>query len=186
MVHGYERQTARDFVRYLVSRPFLRGLIMAVHIPIGDVNLPKHLATFVFTDPGMRDQAKMEVYTGWVGVNFSPGGTTVSREEFVSFVPIRDLTIQPYMEDDLLDYTVTVALSAVATVEDEANVAAVDRASVQIESQTGIGGIVNCLVLRVRLAALHVTLHGIAYQVTVLMRGQQPPPQELPPDTRPQ
>jgi hypothetical protein len=148
---------------------------MAINVPVKNITLPQHLAAFLFTDRTTNNRTKMEVYTGWVGVNFYGGDGSVHREQAVSFVLLDNLVIQPYKEDDLLDVTVTVAPSAVADDDDEANVAAVDDASVQIEPQTfaGVGGTVHCLVLRTTVAALNATLHEITYQGTVLTKSRE-------------
>ena len=117
----------------------------------------------------------MEVYTGWVGVDFAGGGGSVHREEFVSFLCVSKNTVQQYLKNDLLDFTVTVAPASVADDDDEANVAAVDDARVTLEPQSfsGVAGSPLCLVLRADVAALNATVHRITYQVTVLTRGTE-------------
>ena len=90
--------------------------------------------------------------------------------------------MQPYDENDLLAVTVTAAPSSVGDDDDEANVAAVDKASVQLEPQTfpGVGGTKFCLVLRATVAAHHAEVIAFTYQVTVLTkvhdRDQDPIP----------
>jgi hypothetical protein len=82
--------------------------------------------------------------------------------------------IQPYQADDLLAVNVTAAPSSVAD-DDEANVAAVDFASVALESQSlpSVGGTPHCLVLRATVAALNATVHAFTYQVTVLTKSRE-------------
>ena len=148
---------------------------MAISVKVKDVVLPRHLAAFPFIDRTSTDRVKMEVYTGWVGVNHTGGGS-LQRTEAVTFVLLSKNLVQPYQQEkDLLEVTVTATPSSVADDDDEANVAAVDKASVKLEPQTfpGVGGSPLCLVLRATVAALNATVHAITYQVTVLTTGRE-------------
>lgn len=138
--------------------------------------MPRHLRVFPFRDRTSNARVTMEVYTGWVGVNFFGGGGTVHREEAVAFVLRAPQLIQPYPEGStLLDVTVTAAPSSTGNVDDEANVAAVDDARVRLEPQQfpGFQGTPLCLVPRATVAAHHATVHGITYEVTVLTEARQ-------------
>jgi hypothetical protein len=162
---------------------FLGGLALPTNVPAGDVTSPQHLAVYVFTDRTTNKRAKMEVYTGWVGVHFDG-----LRQEFASFVLVQPGLIQPYQADDLLDVTVTAAPSSVADDDDEANVAAVDFASVALEPQSfpSVGGTPHCLVLRATVAALNATVHAFTYQVTVLTKGREDiKPEKIGPHDKP-
>lgn len=152
---------------------------MARRVPIRDVILPRHLSvggglsTTVPTQGGELETfaARMEVYTGWVGVGFQVGGGSTSREEASTFLPVGQNKVKSYAEGSLLDVTVTASPAVFADVEDEAAVVGIDGApAVRLEPQTfpGVGGDQFCLVLRVALAALNATLHTFTYQVTVL------------------
>jgi hypothetical protein len=139
-------------------------------VPIQDVVSPHHLV--VFTETGVGQQVRMDVYTGWAGVNYDAGSaSTVRRDEWVSFLPHDTMRVLSYQEGSLRDFTVTAAPSAVADVEEEAAVAAVDSASVALEPQqfVGVGGTKWCLILRANLAVLNATLHAFTYQITVVV-----------------
>ena len=131
----------------------------------------------------------MEVYTGWVAVNFE-GGDSIDRDEFVSFLCTDKQKVQPYSKGDLNkdNFTVTVAPSSVADDDDEANVAAVDGADVELEQQPGIAGSPYCLVLKTKVAALNATIHAITYQVTVQSKFKEDlylEPIEIPEESTP-
>lgn len=163
---------------------------MAIHVEVQDIVSPRHLTALVSvpgTPPNPPSPANMEVYTGWVTVNHNAGGATVP-EEALSFVMLDTQFIQPYNIGEILDITVMVAPSSVADDDDEANVAAVNRASVVLEPQTfgGVAGNPNCLVLRARLGAHHANVISITYQVTVLARMSQLGPIKLAPTDKPQ
>jgi hypothetical protein len=103
-----------------------------------------------------------------VGLNFGAGGGHVQGEEHRCFLLRRPGVVHEYRT--LQDVTLTAAPSSFATVEDEANVAAVEGVSVRLEPQTfpGVGGSPLCLVLTVLVSGLNVTVHTFTYQVTVL------------------
>ena len=148
---------------------------MVIHVPTKSVVLPRHLAAYVFADRDTNNRVKMEIYTGWVAVNFYVGDEGVRRAEVATFVLLDNQLIQPYLDEDLLDVTVTAAPSSVADDDDEANVAAVDDASVELEPQSfpGVGGNPQCLILRATVAACNATVHAFTYQVTVLTRSRE-------------
>ena len=86
---------------------------MAINIPIKSVDMPRHLAAFVFTDPTADDRARLEVYTGWVLVDYTAGGSLIG-DNVVTFVPLRKNVVQEYQDGDLLDFTLTATVSAAA------------------------------------------------------------------------
>lgn len=111
------------------------------------------------------------MYIGWVTPSFRAGGST-AREEARTFLPLTDQQqIRSYQQNSLVDHTVTVSSATIAPEEDEATLFGVDGARVALEPQTfpGVGGTQFCLVLRVDLVGLNVTLHRFTYQVTVLI-----------------
>ena len=149
-----------------------------IKVPVGNVEAPRHLSAFVSRDLAGNNRARMDVFTGWVGVNFRGDGGAVHRDNFESFLLTDSKAVHTFTsENDILDVTVTVAPSSVADDDDEANVAAVDTASVRLEPQVfgGIAGTPLCLILRGKVAALNATVHAVTYQVTVLSRPTDTP-----------
>ncbi len=161
---------------------------MAINVPIKNVLQPQHLDFFASTSLGAATSVKIEVFTGIIACNFTGDDGTVHRTNVVSFVPIGPNEIRPYNDGDILDTTIICTTSSVADDDDEANVAAVDRASVKLEPQVfgGISGSPLCLILRATVAALSATVHAITYQVTVKSRGRETlNPITLDPDVSP-
>ena len=150
---------------------------MPLFVPIKSVVRPTHLEAFVFRNRTSNDRVKMEVYAGWVTFTFDgDDDPPIDRDTLVTFLPVAPNTVRTFRDQsDLIDVTVTAAVSAAADYDDEANVEAVDFATVRLEPQVfgGVSGQPLCLVLRVRLAALAAKLHGVAYQVTVLTGGRE-------------
>jgi len=149
---------------------------MTIRVPIGNVLQAERLGV---RGGGLETfaqeeivSAQMEVYTGWVTPSFGAGGSTV-REEARTFVPLNTQPqIRAYQRDSLVDHTVTVSPATIGPEEDEATLFGVDGARVALEPQSfsGIGGTQFCLVLRVDLVGLNVTLHRFTYQVTILSK----------------
>jgi hypothetical protein len=153
---------------------------MPIQVPVKDIVLPRRVDAFVFNDRTTTVRSKMEVYTGWVRFEWYRGDEGVGHEEVVSFVPFAPQFVQPYRNEPL-EIAVTAAPSAFADDDDEANVVAVDDASVALESQTfeGVAGPQFVLVLRATIGALSARILGFTYQVTVL--EGRPNDQELEP-----
>jgi hypothetical protein len=147
---------------------------MAIRLPIGNVLQAQRLGVgggLETTGEEENVPVRMEVYTGWVTPSFGAGGST-AREEARTFLPLTNQQqIRSYQQDSLVDHTVTVSPATIAPEEDEATLFGVDGARVALEPQTfpGVGGTQFCLVLRVDLVGLNVTLHRFTYQVTVLI-----------------
>jgi hypothetical protein len=147
----------------------------AIQVQLQDVNKPRHLAAFPFADGTNLGRVKMEVYTGWVVVNFNVGNT-LDHADVKTFVPLDPNTIQPYGEEDIIGVTVTAAPSSVDVVS-TGGTAAVDEASVKLEPQVGA----QCLVLRAKLAAAKAHLIAFTYQVTVLTKADKGLPAPISP-----
>ncbi|MFD6108224.1 hypothetical protein ACFWFQ_36850, partial [Nocardia salmonicida] len=139
------------------------------------------------------ERVLLETYTGWVQSNIAFLG---HLEHFTvkSFLPIAQNMVKFYQttESDkpgsIIKTTVVASPGAMAPVEDEANVFAVDAATVALEPQTfgGIEGNPLCLVLNARLGLLNTTMHNYTYSVNVLTKpGPQPTSREIPTDIRP-
>jgi hypothetical protein len=116
----------------------------------------------------------MIVYTGWVAVTFGGGGD-LQRDLAIAFVPDRidangDVEIQAFKPSspDLgrVEAAVTVSLSSFGG---DPDTAAVDEAAVSLTRQTHLTGDPLVLVLNAALAAADGSIHGLAYQVTVLV-----------------
>lgn len=142
----------------------------------------------VLTGPVM-----LETYTGWVQSNIAFMG---HLEHFTvkSFLPIRQNTVRFYQTTEsgepgsIIDTTVVASPGAMAPAEDEANVFAVDAATVALEPQTfgGIEGNPLCLVLNARLGLLNTTMYNYTYSVNVLTRlDSNLTGREIPTDIRP-
>lgn len=135
----------------------------------------------------------VEIYTGWIHFNVANHAPPKETFEVRSFLPIKrpgssapeiiryenvvdgasGTSTQP--EPAIISTTITAAPSIVADDDDEANVAAVEDASIDLAKQSlpGVAGMPKCLVLRAKLALLNVVIHAITYQVTVLTRETQ-------------
>jgi hypothetical protein len=166
MADGHERQPIGDSARRWESPRFPKGAVMAIKVQVKDVNLPRHLVVFPNADRIGDDRVRMEVYTGYVVVNYAVTDP-LGHEDVVSFVPVSKETVQPYGEaGDILDITVTAAPSSV-NVKDTESIAAVDSADVALEAQLIGGTAQRCLVLKAKIAAGNANLIAFAYQVTV-------------------
>jgi hypothetical protein len=111
----------------------------------------------------------MEVYTGWLRLNGYHPTDQLDQETFVSFLCPGKNLVQPY-KGNLIDFTLTAAPSSVATDEDEANIFAVDSATLELVTQKfpGVAGTLRCLQLKAHLGALNTRIDAITYQATVL------------------
>lgn len=148
-----------------------------IRVPLKNIVRPTHLSVFAFSSFGSNARVRMDVFSGWLGVNFRGDGGSVHRDDCKSFLVTASKDVFTLgTEAELIAATVTVTPSSVADDDDEANVAAVDSASVRLEKQAfpAISGNPLCLVLRAKLAALNVTLHGVTYQVVVLSKPREP------------
>jgi len=117
---------------------------MAIQVPIGDVLQAQFLGVrggLVSTSVAEAVPVRMEVYTGWVGPGFQPGGS-LTQEEARTFLPLDDQNrVKAYAQDSLVDFTVTVSPATVAPFEDEANLFGVDGApSVALEGHRAFPG----------------------------------------------
>jgi hypothetical protein len=116
----------------------------------------------------------LDIFSGWLNVNFPGGGGSVHREECRTFLVDEDKGIFRFSKEaDLLDVTVMMTPSSVADDDDEANVAAVDHAFVDVQVPQrfpAIGGDQVCPILQGRLATLNAQLHGVAYHVVILSK----------------
>ncbi len=132
---------------------------------------PTRASTIGFTDPTSDERERVEFYAGIINIGFRGDGGQVHREKYQSFLPkdggFHILTYAPGTE---IDATVICVPNSVAGDDDEANVAAVDTAIVQLKPQTfpGIGGNPLCLILDFKVAALNTTLHSVSYHVTII------------------
>jgi hypothetical protein len=150
---------------------------MAILVPIGDVRQAQHLGVrgglISTSDPEEDVAVSMEVYTGWVGPGFQPGGS-LTQDLARTFLPLDNHEhVKSYEPDSLVDFTVTASPASVAPSEDEATVFAVDGAFVSLQGPQNFSGIFShpfCLELSVRLGGLNVAFHMFTYQVTVLIK----------------
>lgn len=125
----------------------------------------------------------MDVYCGWVEVNFHSQAGSVQRDTADTFLllnPQDDPSpgkpkIQPYSGNEILAVTITASPSAVGDDDDEANVAAIDSARVVVRSKSfpGIAGTKEYLVLRARVAAHRANVIAFTYQVTLLSLARE-------------
>jgi hypothetical protein len=151
-------------------------------VQVQDITEPNHLTVFPYRELGSDERVRMDVYTGWIRVNFYGGGGPVHTEDYVSFLPIGPNTVLDYPAGtSLLDHTVTVSPSSFSDDDDEGNLVAVDEAFVTLETQSQIVGDPNCLVLHPRVTVNYANLIAITYQVTVLtaVRDDVPDPRHL-------
>ena len=158
---------------------------MSTRIPIGAAVSPTHLECFVFNTPKPPPKEnlmlvtpttinffdRLESYAGWIGVGVEGGGT-LSHGEIISFVPTGHLEVRSYEAGSIISATVTASVSGFQPAEDEANIVALDMATVRLENQVfpGIGGEQPCLILRAKFGALNCTFLGITYQINILSR----------------
>src|SRR5262249_45577561 len=147
-------------------------------VPIGQIVYPNRIVVYVAArdktlfdpnidfPPSTEKKVKMEIYTGWIGVNWDkhPDTGGIATDDWVSFLCPGNQLVQRY-QDDLLGSTVTAAPSDLAPYEDEANLFAVDSATVTLRQQGESG---RYLCLEVKLRALNTHIRAITYQATVL------------------
>jgi hypothetical protein len=143
---------------------------MALNVKLADVVKPQSFGLSVKEDgpPGTTgDFRRLIVYTGWVAVTFKGSGG-VTRETAVSFVPNGGGGVQTFNPGAVVQATVTASLSSFGEGPD---VAAVDEASLDLESRTfpGVSGSPLVLILRARLAVQNGAFHAFSYQVTLLV-----------------
>ena len=131
------------------SHNHLAAFVFGTKTPVTRIKDPNdpHQVIRVVPDIAAANLVRLEVYTGWIVTNFAINSGTVKREEFVSFLPIGPDIIHAYHKDDLIDSTVMVTTSSVADDDDEANVAAVDKASVALEHQNTGDPLARSLIL---------------------------------------
>jgi hypothetical protein len=168
---------------------------MAIRVKLNQIVRPTHLTVFATSDLQGNEKVRMDIFSGWLNVNFPGGGGAVHREDCRAFLVNGKKNIFRFgNEADLLDVTVMMTTSSVADDDDEANVAAVDHAFVVVQPQTfpGIGGTQDCPILQGRLATLNAQVHGVAYHVVILSRPTDVPEDQrfidtsnLPPTTAP-
>jgi hypothetical protein len=118
----------------------------------------------------------MDIYTGWIRVEFGNPGGDVSRETFTSFIPLGtknssgQFLVQGYPEG--AEVIVSASISSFATADDADNTCAVDSATVQVVSQNLPGFAAQLLVLTGTMAYQAAMLNRVSYQVTVLATTQ--------------
>ena len=157
-------------------------------LAISNVIEPKRILCFVSAQtidpttnlPSGEEKRKLEVYTGWLrlGDDGWNAGGRVGGGTFVSFLCPEKNFVQPY-KDDIgdIEWTVTAAPSSVSPKEDEANLFAVDLATVELKNQAFPGIPADqskrCLLLKAHLGGMNTTINAITYQVTVLSSAAQ-------------
>jgi hypothetical protein len=166
-----------------------------IRVALNRIVRPTHLTVFATSDLQGNEKVRMDMFSGWLNVNFRGEGGSVHRDSCKAFLVNGKKNIFRFGDEaDLLDVTVMMTTSSVGDDDDEANVAAVDDAFVVVQPQTfpGIGGAQDCPVLQGNLAALNATLHGVAYHVVILSRPTDVPEDQrfidtsnLPPTTAP-
>jgi hypothetical protein len=144
---------------------------MTKSIPLGDVGHPQHLRAIVKDETNLIDQV-MDVYTGWIGVGIEETHNNLFREQILSFVPLSPGKVQEYRDVDATGRRVTSAIvvATISSIAGDIETAAVDFATVSLQpfQFPGVAGTHFLLVLQATVAAQDGTVHGIAYQVTVL------------------
>ena len=158
-----------------------------IRVSLAHIVQPTHLTVFATSVPGAtslpgNEKVRLDIFSGWLNVNFSVGGGTVHRDTCRAFLVNEKKHIFKFVEEaDLLDVTVCMTPSSVGDDDDEANVAAVDSATVLVQPQTlpGIGGQQACPILQGRLAALSANIIAVAYHVVLLSK-----PTDIPEDAR--
>jgi hypothetical protein len=139
-----------------------------IPVSLSAVTSQNYLAFWSFGEPRIGDDQlrKVEVYTGWVVLNFDGGDDVIRRDQIGSFLPTSSGRVLQY-EHDLISTTVTVAPAIIASPEDDV-MFGVDDAFVDLRDQ-GLGSNPpRALVLTTALAAMNATIVRFTYQVTVL------------------
>jgi hypothetical protein len=151
---------------------------MAINVEAGDIVNVQRLAMLGTREGGDPqndpDRRLMIVYTGWIGVTLGVGSPQQSQTA-ISFVPngpgpsgqVEIQTFKTPRQDQAdVEVVVTASLSSFGSSPD---VAAIDKASVSVEKLTSFQGDPRVIILRARLSAAEGAVHGISYQVTVLV-----------------
>ncbi|MFJ1607029.1 hypothetical protein ACIOHS_27205 [Streptomyces sp. NPDC088253] len=128
---------------------------------------------------GNNERLQLETYTGWVQCDIA-FVTPTTHFVMKSFLPITPGQVRFYSTKEsnqpgsIVQTTVVASLGAVAPIEDEANIFAVDDANVSLEPQTfgGIAGSPLCLVLNATLGLLNCRMFNYTYAVNVLTKGE--------------
>lgn len=150
-----------------------------------------YMATWVYPTEISNERVLLETYTGWVQCGI---GQVDQLSHFMvkSYLPLAGNFVRFYQttESDkpgsIIATTVVASPGAMAPSEDEANVFAVDAASVAPEPQTGIDGKPLCLILSAKLGLLNTTMYNYTYSVNVLTKHDPHlTSQEIPSHVRP-
>ncbi|MFF7052181.1 hypothetical protein ACFY94_27905 [Streptomyces griseorubiginosus] len=146
---------------------------------LDSIHSSSYMATWV-NEHGLGfgdERLLLEIYTGWVQceIGFKQPTTHFTMK---SYLPVAPGKVRFYQTKEsgkpgsIVNTTVAASPGAMAPDEDEANVFAVDDASVRLESQTfgGIAGNPLCLVLNAKLGLLNCWMFNYTYSVNVLTR----------------
>ncbi|MER5927701.1 hypothetical protein, partial [Streptomyces mirabilis] len=152
-------------------------MVLPISLQVRQIRNIGHVKTKSVDPKNPTERQRLHVYTGWIEVNAVAHTIHDVTERFqvVSFVPISPGVIETVSlapgENPLRGTSVTARPASVAL--NEANtIFAVDGASVALERQTEIPGVVGerlfCLVLRMNVAIQQGELLRVTYQVAVL------------------
>ncbi|KPI32876.1 hypothetical protein OV450_6906 [Actinobacteria bacterium OV450] len=156
-------------------------MVLPISLQVRQIGNIGHVKTKSIDPKNPTTRQRLHVYTGWIEVNAVAHTfhDVTERFQVVSFVPISPGVIEAFSlapgENPLRGATVTVRPASAAL--NEANtIFAVDGASVAMERQTEIPGVVGerlfCLVLRMNVAIQQGELLRVTYQVTALWNEQ--------------
>lgn len=146
-------------------------------IPIGAVEFPRYL-TFE-----TKTGAFFEVYSGELKVGFS-AGSSLGHSKLVTFVPVSPNVLQKYLNSQsLLEYTVLVAVTAMADDDDESNFFEVQKAEVALDFTpfppgTLAGGATGnfwVLKLSAELGCHNGNIQRVGYKITILASREDIP-----------
>ncbi|GAA3141875.1 hypothetical protein [Streptomyces echinatus] len=149
-------------------------------IPFNMVRSTGYMVAWVDEVGDGRNPLRLETYTGWIGVMME-GGSILEHNRLKAYLPVEtgksvrfypDVPVGSKQNGAIVNTTVMAALGAVAEAEEEANIFAVDTASVALEHQhlTGIEGAPQCLILTAEIGLLRSTIYNFSYAVNVLTR----------------
>ncbi|MFF4220885.1 hypothetical protein [Streptomyces nondiastaticus] len=134
---------------------------MTIYVPAPLVQAPQSLTVQINKVPDL-----LFIYTGVIRFEYARG-SSLGHEQVVSYVPDSNGTLQDFGQVD--GQAIVTASLSVWDVPDTSALGAVDQATVGILKQPALPNDPHVLVVIADVGAQHARLHGIPYQVTVLV-----------------